>query len=187
MTALLETFSLFSLLLKNQEVKPMSSNSSPNHSHSPEVSSRITDDETQEAETAKSLNEKLVLATGSDGSPSPQLKANPDQEIGQPEACKALELEPEACQLPQQDVSQNFVVVDSVKSLNEKLSAALWTISAKEDLVKQHTKVAEEAVAGNFLFPVGVHEYCRLSYSTDGGTQYAFLFFTISCACDKSA
>jgi hypothetical protein len=74
-----------------------------------------------------------------------------------------------------------------VKSLNEKLLAALWTISAKEDLVKQHTKVAEEAVAGNFLFPVGVHEYCRLSYSTDGGTQYAFLFFTISCACDKSA
>jgi hypothetical protein len=166
---LLETFSLFSLLLKNQEVKPMSSNSSPNHSHSPEVSSRITDDETQEAETAKSLNEKLVLATGSDG--SPQVEASPDQEIGHPEACKALELEPEACQLPQQDVSQNVVVVDYVKSLNEKLLAALSTISAKEDLVKQHTKVAEEAVAGNFLFPVGVHEYCRLSYSSDGVTQ----------------
>ncbi|XP_042495194.1 filament-like plant protein isoform X2 [Macadamia integrifolia] len=35
-----------------------------------------------------------------------------------------------------------------VKSLKEKLSAALLNISAKEDLVKQHAKVAEEAVSG---------------------------------------
>ncbi|AQK58552.1 Putative DUF869 domain containing family protein [Zea mays] len=39
-------------------------------------------------------------------------------------------------------------VQDSVKSLNEKLSAALLTINDKDDLVKQHTRVAEEAVAG---------------------------------------
>lgn len=37
---------------------------------------------------------------------------------------------------------------DSVKSLTERLSAALVNVSAKEDLVKQHAKVAEEAVAG---------------------------------------
>ncbi|KAM4114188.1 hypothetical protein ACJW30_04G051200 [Castanea mollissima] len=37
---------------------------------------------------------------------------------------------------------------DSVKTLTEKLSAALLNISAKEDLVKQHAKVAEEAVSG---------------------------------------
>ncbi|KAA8538461.1 hypothetical protein F0562_027993 [Nyssa sinensis] len=37
---------------------------------------------------------------------------------------------------------------DSVKGLTEKLSAALVNVSAKEDLVKQHAKVAEEAVAG---------------------------------------
>ncbi|KAL7263228.1 hypothetical protein ACSBR1_001409 [Camellia fascicularis] len=37
---------------------------------------------------------------------------------------------------------------DSVKILTEKLSAALVNVSAKEDLVKQHSKVAEEAVAG---------------------------------------
>ncbi|KAM0845009.1 hypothetical protein ACQ4PT_056684 [Festuca glaucescens] len=37
---------------------------------------------------------------------------------------------------------------DSVKSLGEKLSAALLTINAKDDLVKQHAKVAEDAVAG---------------------------------------
>ncbi|MBA0659458.1 hypothetical protein Goklo_011595 [Gossypium klotzschianum] len=39
-------------------------------------------------------------------------------------------------------------VTDSVKILTEKLSAALVNISAKEDLVKQHSKVAEEAIAG---------------------------------------
>lgn len=46
------------------------------------------------------------------------------------------------------------VVNDSVKTLTEKLSAALLNVSAKEDLVKQHAKVAEEAVSGflTFLF-----------------------------------
>ncbi|KAL0365886.1 UNVERIFIED_CONTAM: Filament-like plant protein 3 [Sesamum radiatum] len=39
-------------------------------------------------------------------------------------------------------------VRESVKTLTEKLSAALVNVSAKEDLVKQHAKVAEEAVAG---------------------------------------
>ncbi|XP_052488343.1 filament-like plant protein 4 isoform X2 [Gossypium raimondii] len=37
---------------------------------------------------------------------------------------------------------------DEIKDLNEKLSAANSEISGKEDLVKQHTKVAEEAVSG---------------------------------------
>ncbi|XP_060181987.1 filament-like plant protein [Lycium barbarum] len=37
---------------------------------------------------------------------------------------------------------------ESPKKLIEKLSAALVNVSAKEDLVKQHAKVAEEAVAG---------------------------------------
>lgn len=39
-------------------------------------------------------------------------------------------------------------VNDSIKRLTEKLSAALVNVSAKEDLVKQHAKVAEEAIAG---------------------------------------
>ncbi|GMI90864.1 vesicle tethering 1 [Hibiscus trionum] len=39
-------------------------------------------------------------------------------------------------------------VTDNIKILTEKLSAALVNISAKEDLVKQHSKVAEEAIAG---------------------------------------
>ncbi|TXG52988.1 hypothetical protein EZV62_022157 [Acer yangbiense] len=37
---------------------------------------------------------------------------------------------------------------EGVKTLTEKLSAALVNVSAKEDLVKQHAKVAEEAIAG---------------------------------------
>ncbi|CAH9070315.1 unnamed protein product [Cuscuta europaea] len=37
---------------------------------------------------------------------------------------------------------------ESVKSLSAKLSEALLNIRAKEDLVKQHSKVAEEAVSG---------------------------------------
>ncbi|KAL1533615.1 filament-like plant protein [Salvia divinorum] len=37
---------------------------------------------------------------------------------------------------------------ENVKRLTEKLSAALVNVGAKEELVKQHAKVAEEAVAG---------------------------------------
>ena len=39
-------------------------------------------------------------------------------------------------------------VTADVKILTEKLSASLRSIKAKEDLVKQHAKVAEEAVTG---------------------------------------
>lgn len=48
-------------------------------------------------------------------------------------------------------VSSGEDVNDSLKCLTERLSAALVNVSAKEDLVKQHSKVAEEAVAGNSL------------------------------------
>ncbi|KAJ0976894.1 hypothetical protein J5N97_012368 [Dioscorea zingiberensis] len=44
--------------------------------------------------------------------------------------------------------TDNIEANETVKSLTEKLSAALSSISAKEELVKQHTKVAEEAVSG---------------------------------------
>uniref|UniRef100_A0A6N2LW89 Filament-like plant protein n=1 Tax=Salix viminalis TaxID=40686 RepID=A0A6N2LW89_SALVM len=45
-------------------------------------------------------------------------------------------------------VTRDEDVNDRIKSLTEKLSAALVNVSAKDDLVKQHAKVAEEAVAG---------------------------------------
>lgn len=47
-------------------------------------------------------------------------------------------------------VTRDEDVNDSDKSLTEKLSAALVNVSAKDDFVKQHAKVAEEAVAGIF-------------------------------------
>lgn len=45
-------------------------------------------------------------------------------------------------------IPTNEELNDSVKSLREKLASALQNISAKDDLVKQHSKVAEEAVSG---------------------------------------
>lgn len=39
---------------------------------------------------------------------------------------------------------------DEVKLLNDKLSSALSEIATKDVLVKQHAKVAEEAVSGYF-------------------------------------
>ena len=39
-------------------------------------------------------------------------------------------------------------VNDNVKSLTEKLSAALLNVGAKDDSVKQRAKVVKEAVAG---------------------------------------
>ena len=82
----------------------------------------------------------------------------------QPEACQSLQLEvsPKVRDFEVEDSVTNLDekvspkvrdddVQDSVKSLNEKLSTALLTIDAKEELVKQHTRVAEEAVAGNFF------------------------------------
>lgn len=40
---------------------------------------------------------------------------------------------------------------DQIKDLDEKLSTAQSEITTKESLVKQHTKVAEEAVSGMML------------------------------------
>ena len=40
---------------------------------------------------------------------------------------------------------------DEIQELNEKLSAASSEMNTKEDLVKQHAKVAEEAVSGILL------------------------------------
>ncbi|RDX85921.1 Filament-like plant protein, partial [Mucuna pruriens] len=37
---------------------------------------------------------------------------------------------------------------DGLRNMSDKLSAALVNVNAKEDLVKQHAKVAEEAIAG---------------------------------------
>ncbi|KAK9271223.1 hypothetical protein L1049_026813 [Liquidambar formosana] len=62
-------------------------------------------------------------------------KESPNHDIQSPEVTSKAEVSGEQ-------------VNDRVKSLTEKLSAALVNVSAKEDLVTQHAKVAEEAVAG---------------------------------------
>ncbi|KAK9292072.1 hypothetical protein L1049_020027 [Liquidambar formosana] len=59
-------------------------------------------------------------------------------------------------------------VNDNVKSLTEKLSAALLNISAKEDLVKQHAKVAEEAVSG---WEKAENEVLSLKQQLEAATQ----------------
>lgn len=55
-------------------------------------------------------------------------------------------------------------VNDNVKSLTEKLSAALLNVGAKDDLVKQHAKVAEEAVEGIRFSNVLVQFHTEFSY-----------------------
>ena len=122
-----------------QDTKPISIGGSPNHSQSPEAHSRIRDDETQDTEAGKSLNEKLTCANGSNDS-SPQ-----HGELPLPEVFTSV---------------GDADMQDSVKSLSEKLSAALLTISAKEDLVKQHAKVAEDAVAGIVFFMLDCMHSC---------------------------
>ncbi|XP_010242807.1 PREDICTED: filament-like plant protein isoform X2 [Nelumbo nucifera] len=59
-------------------------------------------------------------------------------------------------------------VNDNVKSLTDKLAAALSNISAKEDLVKQHAKVAEEAVSG---WEKAENEVVALKQKLESATQ----------------
>lgn len=54
---------------------------------------------------------------------------------------------------------------DVSRDISEKLSAALVNVNAKEDLVKQHAKVAEEAIAGNLIllaFLFSLNLFCCL-------------------------
>ena len=46
---------------------------------------------------------------------------------------------------------------DQVKALEEKLSAVYSELNNKDNLVKQHAKVAEEAVSGNTYIYTNVH------------------------------
>lgn len=68
-----------------------------------------------------------VYPTQAGFSPEVTSKAAPNEEVSNPKKSK-------------EDTG--------LKILTDKLAAALLTISAKEDLVKQHSKVAEEAVSG---------------------------------------
>ncbi|KAH1057482.1 hypothetical protein J1N35_035547 [Gossypium stocksii] len=91
-------------------------------------------------------SERSPCETESSGSISSQSERfSDDQEAlksSSPNYCtKSPEVTSKASAVPEE-------VNDSIRSLTEKLSAALVNVSAKEDLVKQHAKVAEEAIAG---------------------------------------
>lgn len=58
------------------------------------------------------------------------------------------------------DIVADEELNDSVKTLREKLSSALQNISSKDDLVKQHSKVAEEAVAGTTFTCLNLYANC---------------------------
>ncbi|KAG2701122.1 hypothetical protein I3843_06G029300 [Carya illinoinensis] len=71
-------------------------------------------------------------------------ESSPSHDTQSPEATsKAMESAEDVS-----DASSKKDINDSIQSLAEKLSAALVNVIAKEDLVKQNAKVAEEAVAG---------------------------------------
>ncbi|KAL6905559.1 hypothetical protein ACP4OV_003160 [Aristida adscensionis] len=108
-------------------LRPVSNNASSCHGQSPQASSRSGEDDRQEAGVTKSLNGKLAAVLNMNDS-SPQHGQSSEPHIS--------------------SSSRDDDVKETIKSLNDKLSAALLTISAKEDLVKQHAKVTEEAVAG---------------------------------------
>ncbi|XP_061346864.1 filament-like plant protein [Gastrolobium bilobum] len=94
-------------------------------------SSEKSPGETESSGSISSLSERFsddqVYPTQATLSPEVTSKAAPNEEVGTPK--------------------ENEEVTD-VKTLTDKLTAALRNISAKEDLVKQHSKVAEEAVTG---------------------------------------
>ncbi|XP_058227017.1 filament-like plant protein isoform X3 [Rhododendron vialii] len=106
---------------------------SSHHTQSPEVTSRAAPNE-EEHNGVKALTEKLSAANEEEHNDS---TANEEERN---DSVKTLAEKLSAANEEEHN--------DSVKNLTEKLSAALLNIRAKEDLVKQNAKVAEEAVSG---------------------------------------
>ncbi|KAF7134570.1 hypothetical protein RHSIM_Rhsim08G0001900 [Rhododendron simsii] len=103
------------------------------HTQSPEVTSRAAPKE-EEHNGVKALTEKLSAANEEEHNDS---TANEEERN---DSVKTLAEKLSAANEKEHN--------DSMKNLTEKLSAALLNIRAKEDLVKQNAKVAEEAVSG---------------------------------------
>lgn len=100
----------------------------------------------QEASRASS-NDSTSMDDSSHHAQSPEVSSN----SGQIKVQGTMKSLTERSTETSSNSSENEVQ-ETVKSLTEKLSAALLSISAKEDLVKQHSKVAEEAVSGMLVF-----------------------------------
>ncbi|KAK7399340.1 hypothetical protein VNO78_10522 [Psophocarpus tetragonolobus] len=95
-------------------------------------SSEKSPGETESSGSISSLSERFsdeqVYPTQAAFSPEVTSKVAPNEEVSTPKKSKEED--------------------SDVKILTDKLAAALLNISEKEDLVKQHAKVAEEAVSG---------------------------------------
>ncbi|CAA6667683.1 unnamed protein product [Spirodela intermedia] len=87
-------------------------------------------------------SEKIPGETESSGSASSQSeRCSDDQDVSK--------TSPDDAQSPEVSSHvESCVDDDTVKILTDKLSAALRKVRAKDDLVKQHAKVAEEAISG---------------------------------------
>ncbi|XP_074311633.1 filament-like plant protein 3 [Silene latifolia] len=86
----------------------------------------------------KSSGETESLGSGSGSISSPSERFSDEQQVYSIKNVQS----PEVTSNPGEDT------YDSMKILSAKLSAAVATINEKEELVKQHAKVAEEAVTG---------------------------------------
>ncbi|XP_058724518.1 filament-like plant protein [Vicia villosa] len=115
-----------------QEVSKESSNGS---NHSPDVTSKaVTCDD--DVDDCSVINEQLPDEVASTHLPSTCVVNGGSLEMNENGENKNISNGKE------DDVS------DGSRDMSEKLSAALVNVNAKEDLVKQHAKVAEEAIAG---------------------------------------
>ncbi|KAL9315671.1 hypothetical protein ACSQ67_016672 [Phaseolus vulgaris] len=106
---------------------------SPSRSnHSPDVTSKATV-YAEEVDHSSFIYEQLPEEVTSKTVPGTGISSDGSSEKDENENIK--------------DVKED-VLNDELRNMSEKLSAELVNVNAKEDLVKQHAKVAEEAIAG---------------------------------------
>ncbi|KAJ7965562.1 Filament-like plant protein [Quillaja saponaria] len=109
--------------------------SSPSHNcQSPEITSKAVP-------SAEDINASSLINTQSAEVTSNEVSAPAD------EIDDSLDEDVDDVKHDVSDIKEGDVN-DGLRNMSEKLSAALVNVSAKEDLVKQHAKVAEEAIAG---------------------------------------
>lgn len=148
---------------------------SPSNTESLEVNSKASESEINEGDTnevEQNLSQKLSDAPEIDGTKDSLMNGHADENPvivdtrRQSNACveddsKGSILNENVSTISMEDTHDVQVELqanngckednESLKLLSEKLSAALANVSLKDDLVKQHSKVAEEAVAGKKL------------------------------------
>lgn len=162
---------------------------SPDNTQSQEADSKATESENREEtnEMEQSMTQKLSDSPDIDGTKDSLTNGNAykipvivdterQSNASMEDSSKGSFLNENVSTISMEETQNEQVVLqandsckednDSLKLLTEKLSAALANVSLKDDLVKQHSKVAEEAVAGKF-YKCCLKAFCysyRLSY-----------------------